>query len=110
MPIMTGTNPKRQRAITEAVWTTIYLAYKDPDDRSSVPISVPVEEAVAALLTCAAKLVSTLADARQRQKLIAAASPALDRAVSANLAQSAPAAGVSRELILPNGTDLILPN
>ena len=79
-------------------------------DRSDVPIFVPVEEAVTALLTCAAKLVSTLSDARRRQGLVMAAGPALDRAVAANRAQGAPAAGVGRELILPNGADLILPN
>ena len=110
MSILAPANPTRLRMITEAVWTTLYLAYKDPDDRSNIPIRIPIEESVTALLTCAAKLIAMQPNATARQRLIAAAGPALDRAVTNNRAQAAVNEQMDRKLILPQGINVTLPN
>lgn len=92
---------KRQRMITEAVWTTLVLAYGD-DHQPAETVAMPIREAVSALLTCVANLIAQEPSAVERQKILALVSPMLDRAVRAGRTQPG--------LILPTNHGISLPN
>ncbi|HDZ73704.1 MAG TPA: hypothetical protein ENH55_13245 [Aurantimonas coralicida] len=102
MPTLTENDPGRRRAVTEALWTTLTLAYRDPGDRSGQPVAIPINEAVGALLTCVVNLVAEVPDAAARGKLITLIPPLIDRGVRAARNQPGfklqPVSGI----ILPN--------
>lgn len=70
---------ERQQAVTEALWKTIQMVYTDPEDRSKLPPRIPVREAVGALLTCTAAILSRTAPL-DREKIIRDYQPLLERA------------------------------
>lgn len=91
---------ERQRMVAEALWKTLTLAFTEPGDRSGRPVAIPVEDTVSALLTCVAQVLVDVDDAKERQRIIAAASPLLYRAVQAGRSRA--------DLILPADHGIVL--
>ena len=93
---------QRRQMLVEALWKTVVLFYRDPDDRSGDDsnVTIPVVESSEALLTCVANIVAQHPDAATRHKIIAGATPAIGKVASARQ---------SKKLIIPE-TGFLLPN
>ena len=88
--------------VADAVWKTIVLAYRDPDDRSGRAVSLPADEVISALMTCAAQITVSVSDAALRQSIISNVGPLLDRAVKAGRMDAG--------LRIPDNHNIILPH
>ena len=102
MTILTQSQPERQLAVSEALWTTLTLAYKSPDDRSKNPVALPAGEALGAILSCAASLIAQVPDARTRHNLIKQATPMIDIAVNNDMRRSDSSLPSHQSIILSN--------